>query len=57
MCNLFDKEYVTEKNLSKDEFVDLVTKIEKINPEVLCESKLMFIAILGIKNLGSLEEE
>jgi hypothetical protein len=54
---LFDKEYVTEKNLSKDEFVDLVTKIEKINPEVLCESKLMFIAILGIKNLGSLEEE
>jgi len=57
MCNLFDKEYVTEKNLSKDEFVDLITKIEKINPEVLCESKLMFIAILGIKNLGSLEEE
>jgi hypothetical protein len=57
MCNLFDKEYVTEKNLSKDEFVDLVTKIEKINPEVLCESKLMFIAILGTKNLGSLEEE
>ena len=57
MCYLFDKEYVTEKNLSKDEFVDLVTKIEKINPEVLCESKLMFIAILGIKNLGSLEEE
>jgi hypothetical protein len=57
MCILFDKEYVTEKNLSKDEFVDLVTKIEKINPEVLCESKLMFIAILGIKNLGSLEEE
>jgi hypothetical protein len=57
MCNLFDKEHVTEKNLSKDEFLDLVTKIEKINPEVLCESKLMFIAILGIKNLGSLEEE
>jgi hypothetical protein len=50
MCYLFDKEYESEKNLSKDEFVDLVTKIEKINPEVLCESKLMFIAILGIKN-------
>ena len=57
MCILFDKEYVSEKNLSKDEFVYLVTKIEKINPEVLCESKLMFIAILGIKNLGSFEEE
>ena len=57
MCNLFDKEFVIEKNLSKDEFVDLVIKIEKINPDVLSESKLMFIAILGIKNTGSLEEE
>jgi hypothetical protein len=37
--------------------VDLVIKIEKINPDVLSESKLMFIAILGIKNTGSLEEE
>ena len=57
MCNLFDKEFEIEKNLSKDEFVDLVIKIEKINTDVLSESKLMFIAILGIKNTGSLEEE
>jgi len=57
MCKLFDKEFIIEKNLSKEEFSDLILKIEKIDLNVLCESKLMFIAILGIKDTGTLEEE
>jgi len=57
MCKLLDKEFLIEKNLSKEEFVEIVLKIEKINVNVLCESKLMFIAILGIKDTGTLEEE
>jgi hypothetical protein len=57
MCKLFDKEFSIEKNLSKEEFNDIILKIEKINLNVLCESKLMFIAILGIKDTGTLEEE
>jgi hypothetical protein len=35
MCKLFDKDFLIEKKLLMEEFVEIVSKIEKINVNVL----------------------